>query len=44
MKKYGYVYRGRIIAECEAKDWFSAVKFFDNELHLTIMSGDVVLL
>ena len=43
MKKYGYIYRGRIYETCEAQDWFDAVRIF-GEMGLTLYRGDVVAL
>lgn len=43
MKRFGFLWRGRIVEECEATEWFEAVKIFDKR-GLSIMGGDVVLL
>ena len=41
MKKYAYIYRGRVYENCEAQDWFDAVRIF-TEMGYSLYKGDVV--
>ena len=41
MKKYAYIYRGRIRETCEAQDWFEATNIFE-KMGYSIYRGDVV--
>ena len=41
MKKYAYIYKGRICEICEAQEWADAVRIFDKMGYL-ICKGDVV--
>ena len=41
MKKYAYIYKGRIREICEAQEWFDAVRIF-GEMGYSIYKGDVV--